>query len=593
LNLIGKVLGRDRLVEELGRGGMGMVFRSEHLDDGSARAVKVLPPELAENAVLAERFEREAQALSALRHPNVVAVRDTGRTDGLLWIAMELCAGGSLRARLRSRPGPQDWRFALTVCEEIARGLGCAHERGIAHRDVKPENILFDAKGMAKVADFGLAKILDGVIRTSAGSMELVQSLGVDGPAPSSVPSTGAGIASDPGRGQSLTREGSLLGTLEYMSPEQRRGEAVDASTDVYSLGIVLFELLAGRPPSGIELPRDVNPRSPAPLDELVKRMIAPRDRRIATTALLLVEVQKTAKLVESGARVKPAPAPAARAPVPAGGWRATIFVMSFTVFVFVAALYLMFGLSPGPSRSADLSRVYGDVTPPRVDPVADLEERRRLFGPDEVVAAPPPATEAAVVSKTPSVAPRPSYGGLSDKSLKLGMALQAQDRAKELAKGKKWDAAHAAFREAMADARAGEDSATRDVLLHQIEVDELDARRDAVRDRLPGHSDSKVLLQAVQGKDETPSDGLLDEDGWPLGTVLLRPRDVEAGGARAYELELDGKLVLRFGSGAPTYMEQRGECGLTARVVEMDRSADDKHVVRLRVLVFASRLAK
>jgi predicted Ser/Thr protein kinase len=200
------------LLEELGRGGMGRVYRARDLKLGRTVAVKFLPPELASRPDFRERLEREARALARLAHPNVVAVHDLRHEEGAPYIVMECVEGRPL-----SELVPLPLEGALDVALQVASALACAHSAGIVHRDVKPENVLVDDAGRVKVADFGIARLLV------------------------------------PGSESRLTSAGGVLGTPRYMAPEALAGSAPDPRMDVYSLGVLLHEMIAGRGEAGTE----------------------------------------------------------------------------------------------------------------------------------------------------------------------------------------------------------------------------------------------------------------------------------------------------------------------------------------------------
>lgn len=305
MQVIGEIFGKDRVIELLGRGGMGSVWRTEHLELKAARALKLLPEDFARQPTLVERFEREARLMAQLRHPHIVQIHDFGSRDGRYYLVMEYLPGGSLRDKLRAARGPLEWRAALAILAQVADGLEYAHAKGVVHRDLKPENILFDEQGRAKIADFGLGKILENVVKSRSGSLVVAQ--------PDAAPSLG----DLPTRlGEGVTLEGTLVGTLEYMSPEQRRGEPVDTRTDLYALGVICFEMLTGRTPLGIEVPSEVNPEVPPHLDAFVKRLLAPAARRWANTAEVRAELQRLA--IPAVTPTPPRPAPPAPAPAAA-----------------------------------------------------------------------------------------------------------------------------------------------------------------------------------------------------------------------------------------------------------------------------------
>jgi len=265
----GTRLGPYEILAELGQGGMGVVFRARDTKLEREVAVKVLPKNLAEDADALARFEREAKAVAALSHPNILAIHDFGRELGTVYAAMELLEGETLRERLRDGALPA--RKAVEIALEIASGLAAAHEKGVVHRDLKPENVFLLGSGQVKVLDFGLARM--------------------DPVAPEGQDVATVSLSTEPGR---------VMGTVGYMAPEQVRGKAVDARADIFSFGAVLYEMLTGKrafqgespietlnailkedPPSLFESARHVSPA----LERIVCRCLEKRPEERFRTA--------------------------------------------------------------------------------------------------------------------------------------------------------------------------------------------------------------------------------------------------------------------------------------------------------------------
>lgn len=218
----GTFLGPYEIVSPLGAGGMGEVYKARDTRLDRLVAVKVLPEHLAKHPESMARFEREAKAVAALSHPNITGIFDIGQTEHTTYVAMELLEGESLRTRLEQ--GPLTPRKATELAIQLAQGLAAAHEKGVVHRDLKPDNLWISKEGRLKILDFGLAKQLPGLVQGSDSYLPTA--------------------AISPGH---QTEQGMILGTLGYMSPEQVRGEAVDARADLFSFGAVLFEMLTGK----------------------------------------------------------------------------------------------------------------------------------------------------------------------------------------------------------------------------------------------------------------------------------------------------------------------------------------------------------
>jgi predicted Ser/Thr protein kinase len=242
---MGRHFPQFELLELLGQGGMGIVYRAKQRSLDRVVALKVMPPEAAMEAGFSERFTREARTLARLQHPNIVGVHDFGVSDGLYYLVMEFVDGANLREAMRA--GKLTPVQALAIVPQVCDALQYAHDQGVVHRDIKPENILLDRAGRVRIADFGLAKI--------------VQRNPVD---------------------VTLTRAGQVMGTLHYMAPEQyRTPDAVDHRADIYSLGVVFYEMLTGELPLGSFPPPSGKPGVDARLDGVVMRALErERDRR-------------------------------------------------------------------------------------------------------------------------------------------------------------------------------------------------------------------------------------------------------------------------------------------------------------------------
>jgi serine/threonine protein kinase/Tfp pilus assembly protein PilF len=355
--MIGQTVSHYRILDKLGGGGMGVVYKAEDLRLGRLVALKFLPEHLSKHRLALERFQREAKAASSLNHPHICTIYDVGEIDGQNFIAMEYLEGHPLKHLIQGRP--LDTEHVTEYGYQIADALESAHSRAIVHRDIKPANIFVTERGQIKLLDFGLAKLMQNPkdkTATENKTESLEMTIGAD----------------------ELTTTGVAMGTVAYMSPEQVRGDELDGRTDIFSLGMVLYEMATGKQAfsgatSGVVIeailnktptpPVRLNPAIPVQLEQIINRALE-KDRRLRyqTASDLRADLQRLKRDTDSAQTVS----------ITAGQTTKNMVQRNWPHFVWggaLVAVLLLFGLNAGGMRD----RVFGKGGTGRIDSIAVL----------------------------------------------------------------------------------------------------------------------------------------------------------------------------------------------------------------------------
>ncbi len=396
--MIGKTISHYRITELLGGGGMGVVYKAEDTTLGRFVAVKLLPDEASQEPQALERFRREARAASSLNHSNICTVHEIGQHDGQLFIVMECLQGETLKHFINGRPLELD--RILSIATEVADALDAAHAKGIVHRDIKPANIFITDRGHAKILDFGLAKVLEANKSVSGDSQTRASDL-------------------------SLTNPGTAVGTMAYMSPEQLRGKELDCRTDLFSFGVVLYEMATGVMPFRGETsavvteailnrapipPLRLNPGLPPQLEEIISKALEKdRDLRCQSAAEMRADLKRLKRSIDSSRSAVTTSDPSPSATIPtlpapettANHWpSAAILALAILVSLAAGLAAGKFAFStppPAPPLYRQLTFRRGSIRSARFAPDGQtiLYSAAWQGGPVDVFTARPEAPEA------------------------------------------------------------------------------------------------------------------------------------------------------------------------------------------------------